>query len=176
MTVLAGSCSVRDSHSGVDHREETKFEEDHDRLVFLGCQQEGMSVPEKKVCEDRIKNCYSGRNSQSFICRRNLSDLTLAIKPAELIEVSGSLVRHKENIYLLGQVSNGEQLTIRVLEDSCAKEEVDALCSLPEDSMVTLIGAYYSAEQPSVLGRRVVGSLLALDLFEGGRPTPPPVE
>ena len=165
---LALSCGGNNSAASMAPRAEIAPQKE--------CEQEGMTAPERAMCNDRVENCYPGRNSQSLVCRRHLSDLSQAVKPAELVELDGRLVRDGGNIYLsnLGQDENAP--AVKVLGESCLKAEVKRLCDLPSNSTVTLIGAYYSVEAEPASKVRVAGNLLALDMFEGGRHTPPPVE
>lgn len=138
------------------------------------CELEGMTAPERAMCKDRVENCYPGRNSQSLVCKRRLSDLSQVVKPAELVELDGRLVRDGDNIYLAASGQNENAPAVKVLGESCLKIEVRRLCDLPSNSIVTLIGAYYSVEANPASKMHVVGNLLALDMFEGGRQTPPP--
>lgn len=85
-------------------------------------------------------------------------------------------MRDGGSIYLASSGQDGNAPVVQVLGESCLKAEVKRLCDLPSNSTVTLIDAYYSVEANRVSKMRVAGNLLALDMFEGGRQTPPPIE
>lgn len=144
------------------------------------CENPAFRGPEKARCNFRKENCYEGMNSESLICRRGIGQLVHKVSPAEIVEINGFVAHVGKALYVLEDNVAANSPRVLVLSNSCDFKPVATMCSLPDGTKVTVIGAFFTDPRTphgagGELGEKR-GNILALDFFEGGRPVPGPIE
>ena len=171
--VAACTPDGRDNVAGGAGAEPIRAEEEFDECAnpdFVG--------PQKESCEFRKKHCYGAMNGESLICKRSIGDLLYQVKPAELVELDGFLHRDGASLFLTATKGEAKGPRVQILSNSCEVQRVREMCTYLDGEEVTVVGAFYSeADAPSRNPyEHPLGKILVLDIYAGGRKTPPPVE
>lgn len=173
--VATAACTPnsRESVAGGAGTDPIHTEEDFDECAspdFVG--------PEKERCEFRRKHCYGAMNGESLICKRSIGDLIYQVKPAELIEADGFMLRDSTNLFLAASKGDPRGPRIQILSNSCDIPRVNEMCRYVDGEKVTVVGAFFSESDAPLRNayERPLGKILVVNIYGGGRKTPPPVE
>lgn len=174
-TLLMSACAPGGEFDGVgmnsniEQVAETEFDE---------CKNPEFTEIDRGRCEFRRKNCYGAMNSESVVCKRSLQDLVFRVRPAELVEIDGLVLRDGNTLYLAAGGGEAPSPRIEIVSNSCDSDIVKEMCSYKNGEKVTVVGAYYSEndapkENPY---ERPLGKILVLNIYPGGRNVPQPVK
>ena len=141
-------------------------------VISNDCEATNLLPPQKKICNDRKKNCFSPIASQTLICKRDLSEVRSNVPLGEIWELNGKIDKDNDRIYL----TNEDDKAIFVLPDSCLKSDVAELCNLQKGDEVSVVGLFYSSQEKTKKNRRVLGSMLVLDFTVADSLVPNSVE